>query len=99
MVQGSFQNKRKKNSFYPSPFKFLDQCQSLSHLKIIFTRVLLQVFPNTCGNKTSNNLEHRYSLMHFKLCVIHEWIPHILNCHSRILNFKKSQNSNLLLKV
>ena len=83
----------------PSPFKFLDQCQSLLHLKIIFTRVLLQVFHNTCGNKTPNNLEHRNPLMHFKLYVIHEWIPHILNCHSRILNFTKSPNSNVLLKV
>ena len=61
--------------------------------------MLLQVLHITCGTKTPNNLEHRNLLMHSKPQEVPEQIPLIPNCHSRILNFKKSQNSNLLLKV
>ena len=98
MVQESFQNKRKKDSlFFPFFFQIPRPMLKLVAPENYFlhTRVLLQVFHNTCGNKTLNNLEHRNPLMHFKLYVIHEYIPHIPYCHSRILNFMKSPNSNL----
>ena len=102
MAQESFQNKRKKDSlFFPLSFQNPPPLLKLvaHENNFLHTRVLLQVFHITCGTKTPNNLEHRNLLMYSKPQEVPEQIPLIPNCHSRILNFKKSQNSNLLLKV